>query len=452
MVNMNNIILSCETVDYNQDLTIKCTSIQSLFESQASPCKEPNRPKDDWQQKECSFLLEDEVRRMRGVIIDNKTNQIVHKGSFFPYEYTESEQDKCISKMKELNHKFEDFNVQYSFEGTIIRIFYYKKWYFSTHRKLDSGTSKWGSNKSFKSLFEEGLKEGYNMSLKDLVNLLNLRCQYTFMVIADENTRFVCTSDLNKKVYFVESNDSNISFKIDKLPSIPNDWQHLTQIFEKVKDMTYPFTYQGILLTHVNGSQYRIISDEYAKLFKVRNNEQSIPYRYIQLKTENNLEYVDLLKKLFPKYISTFEEYDKYIEILADTLYLETTKRKSNCSRENLPQIDQKFYLFIKNRLLKIDIITREQVKKFLMMEEPSYINQMIRTIKYNQRKEEKDKLTITFINTLTEDTQLPFGGTQPISLKLATKPPIEKKKKIKYTRAPKYVNVPVEFIVRKSL
>jgi hypothetical protein len=415
-------VLSYETVDCNQDLTIKCANIKSLFESQSSPLRiqqEYNIP-------------EDEIRRIRGVIIDNKTNQVVHKGNFFPYEYTESEQDKCISKMEELNHNFNDLTVQYSFEGTIIRIFYYKKWYFSTHRKLDSGTSKWGSNKSFKCLFEEGLKEGYNISLKDLLNFLNLRCQYTFMVVADENTRFVCTSDLSKKVYFVDSNDPNISLKVDKLPSPNNEFNSLTQIFEYVKCMTYPFTHQGILLTHVDGSQYRIISDEYAKLFKVRNNEQSIPYRYIQLKTENNLEYVDLLKKLFPKYLSIFEEYDKYIKILVDTLYIESTKRKSNFARDNLPQIDQKFYLFIKNKLLKVDKITHEQVEKFLMMEEPSYINQMIRTIKYNQRKEEKDKLTINFVNVIDDDK-------------------LEKKKKIKYTRIPKYVTVPVEFIVSKS-
>jgi hypothetical protein len=230
----------------------------------------------------------------------------------------------------------------------------------------------------------------------------------------------------------VDSNDTNFSLKVDKLPSPNNNFNSLTQIFEYVKRMTYPFTHQGILLTHVNGSQYRIISDEYAKLFKIRNNEQSIPYRYIQLKTENNLEYVDLLKKLFPKYLPTFEEYDKYIKILVDTLYIESTKRKSNFTRDNLPQIDQKFYLFIKNKLLKMDKITHEQVEKLLMMEEPSYINQMIRTIKYNQRKEEKDKLTINFVDVV--DNEKP-----------------EKKKKIKYTRAPKYITVPVKFIVSKS-
>lgn len=422
-----NTILSCETIDYNQDLTLKCANIQSLFESKTSPFK--NQKEDEIQ------LEEDELRHVRGVIIDNKTNQIVHKGGFFPYEYTEDEQEKCVSKMKELDHKFEDLNIQYSFEGTIIRIFYHKQWYFSTHRKLNSATSKWGSDKSFKFLFEKGLKESYNMTLTDLLNQLNLRCYYTFMVIADENTRFVCTSNLIKKVYFVESNDPNIFLNIDKLPN-PTSFETIDEIFNYVKTMTYPFTYQGILLTHASGSQYRIISNEYAKLFKVRNNEQSIPYRYIQLKAENNQEFIELLKKLFPMYLSTFEEYDKYIKILVDILYLETTKRFSNRLKENLPQIDQKFYLFIKNKLLKLDndTINIELIEKILMEEEPSYINQMIRTVKYNQRKEQKEKLTIQFTNCNESSTcNVP-----------------KNKKKIKYTRVPKYVTVPVEFIVSK--
>jgi hypothetical protein len=136
--------------------------------------------------------------------------------------------------MVELNHKLEDMNVQYSFEGTIIRIFYYKQWYVSTHRKLDSGRSKWGSNNSFKFLFEEGLKESYNISLKDLFIRLNLRCQYTFMLMADENTRFVCVPNHPKKVYFVGSNDPESKYlKIDGLPKPSNQFDVVDQILFK---------------------------------------------------------------------------------------------------------------------------------------------------------------------------------------------------------------------------
>jgi hypothetical protein len=440
---MNSISQYIEVVDSNQDLTIQCATIQSLFE-----CSSPS--KKDQEKIQFSTIagqsIENELRRCRGTIIDNKTNQVVQEGSFFPYEFTQSEQQQCKEKMVELNHKLEDMNVQYSFEGTIIRIFYYKQWYVSTHRKLDSGRSKWGSNNSFKFLFEEGLKESYNISLKDLFIRLNLRCQYTFMLMADENTRFVCVPNHPKKVYFVGSNDPESKYlKIDGLPKPSNQFDVVDQIFDFVQGMTYPFTYQGFLLVHPDGSQYRIISDEYAKLFKVRNNEQSIPYRYIQLKGQNNHESIELLKKLFPQHNSTFESHEKNIEKLVDIIYHEYNKRKQRSllpsDLSTVQQIDQKLYLFIKNRLLGIrgTTVTPEKILELLWSEDPSNLNHMIRMVKFNQRKEsEEQKLIINFekVNlTQTPTSLIPTAGVCA-----------PKKKRAKYTK------VPVEFSCRKKL
>jgi hypothetical protein len=452
MANTMNTTPYVESVDSNQDLTVQCATIQSLFE-----CSSPSKNKqekiqfssnEEGQDNHLENLqFEDELRRLRGTIVDNKTGQVVQEGSFFPYEFNESEQDKCQEKMEGLKHKLEDMDVQYSYEGTIIRIFYYKQWYISTHRKLDSGRSKWGSNNSFKFLFEEGLKESYNISLKDLLNQLNLRCQYTFMIMADENTRFVCTPNHPKKVYFVGSNDPNLShLKVKTLPKPKSNFNSIDEIFNFVKGMSYPFNYQGLLLVHNNGSQYRIISNEYSKLFKVRNNEQSIPYRYLQLKGQNDQESVDLLKKLFPQYIPTFESHEKYIAKLVDIIYVEYNKRKQ---RSLLPgdlttvqQIDQKLYLFIKNRLLGVrnnTIVTPEYILQLLWLEEPSNLNHMIRMVKYTEYKEEQEqKLIINF-----EKVNLNQTPNNPIPSAGVCAP---KKKKVKYTQ------VPIEFSCRKKL
>lgn len=448
---MNNSYI--ESVDSNQDLTIQCATIQSLFEC-ASPTKhnqekiqfstneEPGQ-KNRLFKDDNTIQFENELRRCRGTIIDNKTGQVVQEGSFFPYEFTEKEQDQCQEKMEGLKHKLEDFDVEYSYEGTIIRIFYHKQWYVSTHRKLDSERSKWGSHNSFKFLFEEGLKESYNLCLKDLFNQLNLRCQYTFMIMADQNTRFVCTPNHPKKVYFVGSNDPNIlHLKIDKLPKPEFTFKSIEKIFNFVKGMHYPFTYQGLLLVHTDGSQYRIISDEYSKLFKVRNNEQSIPYRYLQLKGQNDQESIKLLKKLFPQYISTFESHEKHILKLVDIIYLEYNKRKQ---RSLLPsdlttvqQIDQKLYLFIKNRLLNVrEVVTPEYILNLLWLEDPSNLNHMIRMVKYTEyKKEQEQKLIVNF-----ESVNLNQAPINPI---LAPNAP--KKKKVRYTK------IPIEYTCRKKL
>lgn len=389
---------------------------------------------------------EDALRRVRGTIVDSKTQQVVHQGSFFPYEFTENERNDCKRKMEVLNHKFEDMNIEHSYEGTIIRIFYHKKWYISTHRKLDSERSKWGSNISFKSLFKKGLEESYNISLNQLFTCLNLRCQYTFMIMADENTRFVCTPNYPNKVYFIGSDDPEVHLKIDRLPKPLITFKTIDDIFDFVKDMKYPFTYQGLLLVHKNGSQYRIISEEYSKLFKVRNNEQSIPYRYIQLKTENNYEMIVLLKKLFPQYISTFESYDKYVAQLVDIIYNEYNKRKQ---RSLLPQdlttvqqIDSKIYLFIKNKLLKHprNTITPDRILELLWLEDPSNINHMIRMVKYNQRKDEEEQKLIINVQNIdlnkTPDNPIP-------TVDVCNTP---KKRRVKYS------HVHIDFSCRRKL
>jgi hypothetical protein len=434
----NTINNNIEVVDSNQDLTIQCSTIQSLFESSSVR-------KEQAEHDQFSAENEDKLRRLRGTIIDNKTNQVVHAGSFFPYEFTEGEQEKCEEKMSELNHKLEDMDIEYSYEGTIIRIFYYKQWYISTHRKLDSGRSKWGSHQSFKFLFEEGLKESYNLTLKDLFSRLNLRCQYTFMIMADENTRFVCIPNHHpKKVYVVGSLDPTEEeyLKIDRLPKPTLCCTSLVNVFELVKCMKYPFSHQGLLLVHKQGSQYRIVSDEYATLFQVRNNEQSIPYRYLQLKSQNNGNMIVILKQLFPQYIPTFESHEKCIAKLVDIIYHEYNKRKC---RSLLPidltttqQIDQKLYLFIKNKLLtEKQNITIDRVLQLLWLEEPSNLNHMIRMVKFSHRKEEQNlilNLQKIELNHTPPNNQKQKGVVAP------------KKKKVKYTA------VPVEFSCRKKL
>lgn len=432
-----------ETVDANQDLTLQCATIESLFESLTVKYR---KRLDEIQFSNNEILdhhcTEDELRRMRGTIIDNKTKKIVLKGGFYPYEFTEGEQGQFVEKMDELNHQLEDFDVGYSYEGTIIRIFYHKQWYISTHRKLDSGRSKWGSNNSFKFLFEQGLKSSYDMSLKDLFSQLNLRCQYTFMIMADENTRFVCTPHGGKKVYLVDcspldhegSNEDEI--KIDRLPKPERTFDSIDEIFHFVKGMRYPFDHQGLLLVHSDGSQYRIISDEYEKLFRVRNNEQSIPYRYLQLKGQDNQEMITLLKQLFPQHIPTFNYYEECILKLVDIIYHEYDKRKERsllpANLTTMQQIDPKLYLFIKNKLLSSKSssksqITRERILELLRMEEPSNLNHMIRMVKYDRKKE--------MLNT----------PDQPIKPDLnLQKAPI--KKKVRFT------NLPIDYSCRKKL
>jgi hypothetical protein len=395
-----------ENVDYNSSLILQC----------AVNGEENSLYKD---------LTEDEIRKVRGTIISKDTQKIVCNGGVFPYEFTENEKDEFIEKMAELNHKLEDMDIDYSYECTIIRVFYYNKWYISTHRKLDSDRSKWGSNNSFKYLFEKGLKESYNLDLKDLLNSLNLRCQYTFMLMADENTRFVCNVKSGKNVYFIGSDDHDFNLNIERCDK-PLLSLNADCIFKAVSELKYPFDYQGILLTHKSGSQYRIINSEYLRLFNVRNNEQSVPFRYLQLKAQNQPEMIKDLEMLYPKYIPTFEEYNKNVIKLSGIVYHHYLKRKNGSVME---QIDQRIYLFIKNKLLKLTSVTETTVLDLLWKEEPSNLNHMIKFVKRMEK-------SITFqLNKLDLNGCL-TPSDQPIIKQQANAP----KKRVKYT------NVMMEF------
>ena len=427
--------ITVDIVDSTPELSLQCATIQNVYESGSPKPDLKLAPKPT--QLAIDLLTEDEVRRIRGTVIDNRTKRVVHPGGFFPYEFTEIDREKFDQKTTELHQNFNDMTVGYSFEGTIIRIFYHNKWYVSTHRKLDANRSKWGSDKSFKILFESGLQDSYGLTLQQLINRLNLRCHYTFMVMADANTRFVCEVGDGKKVYLVGTNDPAPSVNIDPLP-VPNvKFETVDCVFNYVKEMTYPFAYQGLLLVHRSGSQYRVINSEYGKLFQVRNNEQSIPFRYLQLKTENASETIDNLKKLFPTYIPIFEQQDVYVDQLADFIHVEYTKRKQN---NPIGPIDQHIYLFIKNRLMQHrNVFTKNQIKEILWSEKPSYLNQMIRLIKYQNSKKEQTKLVVEF-----DKIDLSPKSLSPKSDLTVLNAP--KKKKVKY------IQIPVSITCRKQL
>ncbi|AHL67598.1 hypothetical protein DH26_gp105 [Chloriridovirus anopheles1] len=416
-----------EVVDSNNFLTIQCATIQNRYESS------PNTR--NTEEKHIVDLKEEyELRKVRGTIVDNKTKKIIVEGSFFPYEFTESESDKFEEYLSVLELEFKDMEAGYSYEGTVIRIFYHDKWYVSTHRKLDANKSKWGSDVSFRTLFENALIESYNLPLKDLLTTLNLRCQYTFMLLADENTKFACEVNPNfKKVYLLETNDLENQIAINRLPKPKVTFADVKEAFDYVKTESmfqYPFTYQGLLLTHKNGSQYRIVTNEYAHYFKVRDNQQSIPFRYLQLKSQNNRQDIELLGKLFPKYVPIFKMYDAYIDEIATIIYQNYCKRRQG----EMLTIPQPFYLFIKNHLMNktsvdVDLITQ------LILEQPSpVINGMIKVVKFNNKKVEYErKLIIKMEEVLTPVSDSPTNAPK-------------KKKRVKYT------NIPIEFSCRKKL
>jgi hypothetical protein len=375
-----------EVVDSMEDLTIKSAYIKQkpkygrkqLAPMAAIPIDENQPP----------FVIDDQLRRWRGTVVATATDEIIQQGGVYPYEYTVEEQKEMVRKMEDLDHVFGDMTVEKLYEGTVIRVFYFKGWHVSTHNKINAGASKWGSTRSFKELFESGLKHDYGMSLHDLFETLNVKFCYTFMLMADADTRFACQIHDGKRVYLLGSSDPSIDQwnKVDFIPKILEKFDSLEDVFNHVNNMQQPFEYQGLLLIHKEGSQYSIKSDKYIEMFNVRNNVPSIPFRYLQLKCQHDEKSADILMGLFPQHNATIESHKKYINVLVETIhkeYVEYIKRRAQkCT--NTPPIDQKLYLFIKNKLAKLHHknVTLEKILNMLWFEEPSNLNHMIQTMK----------------------------------------------------------------------
>jgi hypothetical protein len=276
-----------EIVDSNQDLALlgaKCLNIQPAFEF---------LPHNDEDLETIHPFEEHQLRHMRGTIIEyerersNNSQIVIHKGNFYPYEFTQNQLEECRKKMQELNHSFQQLVPSYSFEGKsghVIRIFYHKRWYISTYHKLDAKRVR-VQTKSLQKVFESALLKDYNLTLEQLLLFLNTKYIYNFLLLMEPKyvlVNFLEYNDNLKKIYFIQAteggsltSDEGIDngCNMERLPKPTFDT--LESVFAYVKDMRYPFIidgfgliHQGLVLRHSDGTKYRIISDNFAGLSK----------------------------------------------------------------------------------------------------------------------------------------------------------------------------------------
>jgi hypothetical protein len=95
------------------------------------------------------------LKECRGVV--KSDNKIVSKSFGYIDELTVDTDNSEILKRV---HSFNQTKIYPMYEGTVIRMFYWKhKWYLSTHKKLNAFDSKWGNSdcKTFGQMFIESL-------------------------------------------------------------------------------------------------------------------------------------------------------------------------------------------------------------------------------------------------------------------------------------------------------
>lgn len=274
------------------------------------------------------YDYKNENMKLKGIVVDKETKNVICSTSLHTIEY-DVQNVEYIPNINDI-----DWNksvVMLSHEGCFLRVFNHNdQWYISTHRKLDSNNSRWGSKHSFKVLFISALVEiyGENFDLyKDFLNKLDINIVYTFLLRNDQTNRIVSNapSTNEAKIYFtgifpkgdehtyipsltLQVEGETFLDKISVSSVVPVT--SLTDIVQFVGNQSYE-NYQGVIVftrienqTHI----FKIMCPKYLENKEIRNNCSNLLYRYAQLR--NNHIIREKIIDLFPYYAYDFFQFE----------------------------------------------------------------------------------------------------------------------------------------------
>jgi hypothetical protein len=354
-----------------------------------------------------SCTEEDDVslQSCRGVIFND--NDIVMKAFPYTVEYIHTNK-KNIEES--INQIFKDCSFYDAHEGALIRMFYFNnKWYISTHRKLDAFRSKWASKESFGTSFKLALEAyaNYDQTFKNNLptkssniienfqETLDKNKQYMFLISHNAENRIVCITPQYPIIYHVGT-FVNGELNMTENCGIPYprkyDFNDMDSLLEYVNNIDYRYL-QGIICFAPNNKQYKIIHKEYDQFFKVRGNEPSIKFRYLEIRMNRKL--TEMLFFLYPHMNFVFDEIENTIYAICKNIYNAYVQR------------------FIKKRFVTVPTeefsvirechswheedrgknkINLEKIITVFNKQNPSSINRMIRRFKLEKEQKKLEK------------------------------------------------------------
>jgi len=302
---------------------------------------------------DCDNNSSDDVKSCRGII--RRGDNILCKTFGFTPEISSSNRSEVLSAI----HSFSSCRVYDSEEGATIRVWFdqtQNEWRISTHRKINAYMSRWGSphSRSFGDMFVDALIwESLNGSLKgkfklntkkELLNSffssLDKYKNYTFLVRNYSENRIVCEVENHPQAYFIgsfdittnlllEGNDSGLPFPQD------HKFESVNELLDFVNNLDYRKK-QGVIVYLPNQKQVKILNPKYVEFFEARGNEQSIKFRYLQVRKDQRL--VSMLYTLYNNLIPTFEEYESILLDVAKKIHKSYVSRFIHREFVSLPQ------------------------------------------------------------------------------------------------------------------
>lgn len=295
----------------------------------------------------CDHESDDMIKRCRGLVFNN--GQLVSRAFQYTPDYSADDIDILHDLLDDI---IDQCKFYVAYEGALVRLFYQNsKWYLSTHRKLNAYSSKWSSRVSFGDMFEKAVEWLYtnNKEFHDEYNVddqkyvlsmytellfpkicskLDTQKQYVFLVCNDDENRIVCKPPNYPRMFHVGTFDQN-GYMFDnsdlKIPTAEQVQCYTVEDLIQYCQNSDHFQTQGVVVFLPNGTQIKVHNSMYHRLFHVRGNEPSVPFRYLQVR--NNLELVNELKTLYPKWVSRMNDYETYLQEIAKQIYEMYTAR-----------------------------------------------------------------------------------------------------------------------------
>ena len=347
-------------------------------------------------------------KQCRGVVF--KGDDLVMKGFPYTIEYTENENQTDINE--NIVSVFDQCSFYEAYEGSLIRMFHYSdKWFLTTNRKLDAFRSKWASKESFGSFFKQALETEFetNERLKSAVSvdrenddvierfqsILDKSKQYMFLLLNNNDNRIVCSSPVRPTVFHV---GTFINFELNTEDDIylnyPKklEFKNINELYKYTDTIDYRHL-QGVIVFAPNNLQYKILNEEYYELYKIRGNEPSIKFRYLQVRM--NKKYNEGLKYLYPEYKDAFAEYENYIYDIANSIigsYIDRFIKKNYVTvpLEEFQVVRECHSWHLQDRLF--NKINLNKVIDILNQQPATNINRMIRKRIMEKTNPEKSK------------------------------------------------------------
>lgn len=234
--------------------------------------------------KYCENKSDDYVKKLRSVVVNNETKEIVSVS--FPFTLELNETNLCSN--------VDDYHYMYSYEGTVVRLFYFNdKWNVSTMRKLNAYKSRWGSNQSFGQHFENIMNAKTANKLNDWYDTLNKDFTYTFILTSTSHNRIVClphdeklvfTGSFDKEGNYHYNMNEPMYFESPKYKQYSKEEleQHLFNIDIK--------KYQGLFGYSIKTNTFiKLYNSNYLNAKLLRGNEPDLRKRYLQTLHDDDL-------------------------------------------------------------------------------------------------------------------------------------------------------------------